>query len=50
MPELAQVGDFCSNPECEDYGKAQTDQHKANSKANDHASKVQKNRATLLTE
>ena len=30
MTELVQVGDFCSNPECADYGKVQPNQHKAN--------------------
>jgi transposase-like protein len=28
MCELAQVGDFCPNPDCADYGKRQTSQHK----------------------
>jgi hypothetical protein len=30
MPELAQVGDFCPNPACPCYGKAQTEQGKPN--------------------
>ena len=30
MPELAQVGDFCPNEACADYGKAQSAQAKAN--------------------
>ena len=30
MPELAQVGDFCSNPACPSYGKGQSGQAKPN--------------------
>lgn len=30
MPELAQVGDFCPNEGCKDYGKHQLDQEKPN--------------------
>jgi transposase-like protein len=30
MPELAQVGDFCPNKECPDYGKLQSKQAKRN--------------------
>ena len=30
MSKLAQAGDFCANPECEDYGKIQTNEIKAN--------------------
>ena len=26
MPELAQVGDFCPNESCAEYGKAQREQ------------------------
>ena len=30
MAELVEVGDFCPNPECVDYGKAQIEQEKRN--------------------
>ena len=30
MPELAQVGDFCPNEECPDYGKLQSKQAQGN--------------------
>ncbi len=30
MPELAQVGDFCPNEDCKEYGKHQLDQEKRN--------------------